>query len=200
MPLSPKLSVSQHSSKKQKRNPNRNAPDDMAFFSRPTPSATQFLPPMSAHLPKRSQPSTRLRDDLDDFLSSDLELSFASTVSLHSPPRAYLDLAPESDFTEPMDISPASPKPVFTHPPVKDKVNLLKTRPRAFTSAARMFGRDMSNAVAPTPQLPPPPKTDSVNVKRIQRAALPMEWLNANVQEAQQNENRFPPVSDFNVD
>lgn len=106
---------------------------------------------------------------VDMSFSTDLELSFASTVSLNSPPRNSLELAPPSDYGEPMDISPC-PAP---------KAALFKavTRPRAFTSAARMFGDDVSNQ-------PPPPSlsrgtsgSTQSGSKRTQRSALPFEWL-----------------------
>jgi len=187
-PFLPQMSValtdSQRSSKKQKRYPSFDLSDDMTFFSRPSSASTRFLIAPPAPIHKQRQ---RPRDDLDDFLSSDLELSFASTVSLHSPPRNAAVLTPDCGFAEPMDISPVPRPPVFIRPGKDDAV---KTRPRAFTSAARMFGRDMSNTVAPTPQLPPPPKTGSINVKRTHRAALPMEWLTATqASEPKQNES-----------
>jgi M-phase inducer tyrosine phosphatase len=140
--------------------------DDMGFFSHPSSSA-QFL---SAPIPARklSSASARPRDDVDEFLSSDLELSFASTVSLNSPSR--------SDY-EPMDISPVPFCKVVTRPKNDDMVSKPSMRPRAFTSAAtRGFGNDVSNDISANP-LMPQTKPDTIQTKRIQRSALPSEWL-----------------------
>ncbi|KAK7467081.1 m-phase inducer phosphatase [Stygiomarasmius scandens] len=118
----------------------------------------------------RARTETRRHDDVEEFLSSDLELSFASTVSLNSPSRDPVLLTPESDYAEPMDISPA-PALKPTH-----------GRPRAFTSAARLFGNDMSNRISPNAAIEPSPSfhvesTRSSSSKRTQRAALPTQWL-----------------------
>src|ERR1700749_1831131 len=82
-----------HPRKKQKRYPEFNLdPDDMAFFA-PSITSTQYLTaPPPAPSRKRSQRLQRPRDDVDEFLSSDLELSFASTMSLHSPPHEPIAL------------------------------------------------------------------------------------------------------------
>ncbi|KIK59856.1 hypothetical protein GYMLUDRAFT_74308 [Collybiopsis luxurians FD-317 M1] len=110
--------------------------------------------------------SSRSHDDVDDFLSSDLEISFASNVSLNSPPKDNIALTPDSDYAEPMDISPAPAPP-------------SKSRPRALTSAARLFGNDVSNRLNSTPELQPSPSIcgGSTSAKRTQRSALPLEWL-----------------------
>ncbi|KZS98926.1 hypothetical protein SISNIDRAFT_403190 [Sistotremastrum niveocremeum HHB9708] len=113
-----------------------------------------FVPP---NAPKRI---TRPRDELDDFLTSDLEVSFASSISLNSPPRSTRNvLASFSPMDMDMDVSPA-PKPV-------------KTRPRA-----RTFGRDILNA--PSEASPIASLSDKRSVgsrKGLQRAALPTFWL-----------------------
>ncbi|THU90694.1 hypothetical protein K435DRAFT_672666 [Dendrothele bispora CBS 962.96] len=135
----------------------------MPFFTQ----ANNFL-----SIPSRSRARSDVRrpDDVDEFLSSDLELSFASTVSLNSPSREPVLLTPDSDYAEPMDISPAPPpKPSFG-------------RPRALTSGARIFGNDMSNRITPNTSLEPSPSLHiesvrSSSAKRTQRAALPTEWL-----------------------
>jgi hypothetical protein len=162
--------------KKQKRNQQTDIAFDMAFFA-PT-SSSQFLLPPSAPARKHSQRFVRTRDEIDDFLSSDLEHSFASTVSLHSPPHEPIALTPDTEYAEPMDISPApAPKPTASRFSSKQTA-----RPRAFTSAARLFGNDISNGlmasptIAPTPTLKP---AGSVQSKRTQRSALPNEWLAA---------------------
>ena len=145
----------------------------MALFA---PNA-QFL---SAPAPSRnrSQRSQRPRDDVDEFLSSDLELSFASTMSLHSPPHAPTMQIPNNQ-SDLMDVSPALANPVLTFTPPKDNdAAKHMNRPRAFTGGARTFGRDVSNSVSPT--LPPPliPKSGgSTSHKRTQRSALPYEWM-----------------------
>lgn len=120
----------------------------------------------------------RTRDEIDDFLSSDLEHSFASTVSLHSPPHEPIILTPDTEYAEPMDISPApAPKPAASR-----FSSQQPGRPRAFTSAARLFGSDISNGLAPSPAIGPSPTVKpagSVQTKKTQRSALPNEWLAA---------------------
>lgn len=130
--------------------------------------------------------------EMDDFLSSeadDLELSFASTMSLNSPPRQSLDLSPESEPENPdyapMDISPAAPTrlqapSIRSYEPV-DKQRAFVGRPRAMTSNARLFGRDMSNntghdSVTSLQSVAKSTGTNSAS-KRLQRAALPFEWM-----------------------
>ncbi|KAJ6455738.1 hypothetical protein C8R45DRAFT_1035531 [Mycena sanguinolenta] len=127
--------------------------------------STQHLnaPPVHLHgSHDRLQPS----HNVDDF-SSDLELSFASNVSLNSPPRESIALTPESEYPKPMDISPA--------PPIKPYM-----RPRAFTSGPRMFGQDRSNESI---QSGPPAslKSTQSSGKRIQRSALPTQWFTTTV-------------------
>ncbi|KAF8968373.1 hypothetical protein BDZ97DRAFT_1916212 [Flammula alnicola] len=138
----------------------------MSFFA---PPSNQFLNP-SAPSRKKSQ---RFRDD--DFLSSeDLELSFASNVSLNSPPRENISLSPSD--CEPMDISPA--------PILKSS---SRQRPRAHTGGARLFGSDISNSgnpLLPSPHLAAESLAKQAvatqsGTKRIQRSALPTEWLAA---------------------
>ncbi|KAG6874084.1 hypothetical protein C0995_006941 [Termitomyces sp. Mi166 len=138
----------------------------MSFLSRTSP----FLSPPAAPSRKRSERPIQ-RQDIDDFLSSDLEVSFASTVSIHSPPRKPASLAPEEDYAEPMDISPA--------PPPKPALK-AGARPRAFTSSARLFGNDLSNGgggLMPSPSIDLSPSVKSSSLKKIQRSALPTEWL-----------------------
>ncbi|KAJ7905332.1 hypothetical protein B0H14DRAFT_2326910 [Mycena olivaceomarginata] len=130
----------------------------MSLFAQPT-----------QHLNAPSVQSRRRHDrlqpshDVDD-LSSDLELSFASNVSLNSPPRDSLALTPESDYPKPMDISPAPTRPFM--------------RPRAFTSGPRMFGQDRSNeSIQSGPPASLKPGSTHSSGKRIQRSALPTEWF-----------------------
>lgn len=173
-----------HPHKKQKRTPPFEFNfQEMAFFAPSTISNFLAAPP-AAPSRKKSQRFQRPRDDVDEFLSSDLELSFASTMSLHSPPHAPIDLTPDNEHSYLMDISPP-PHPVFTRAPPREE-NLLKpkNRPRAFTSVARTFGRDVSNEVSPSLQassLQPPTNSQlggsQSQTKRTQRSALPFEWL-----------------------
>lgn len=189
-----------HPHKKHKRYPQFEL-DKMALFAPSTTStSTQYLSaPPAAPSRKRSQRFHRPRDDVDEFLSSDLELSFASTMSLHSPPHATNVLTPDTERIDLMDISPPA-NPVFTLAPSKKEDALKpKSRPRAFTSGARIFGRDMSNAASPAPQAPSIPKSggsQSQN-KRTQRSALPFEWLaqSPQVSEDKKSENLFAAVS-----
>ncbi|KAF7967655.1 hypothetical protein HWV62_17320 [Athelia sp. TMB] len=156
----------------------------MGFFRSSAPSNNFLAAPPAAPLRKKSQRFSRPRDDVDEFLSSDLELSFASTMSLHSPPRTPIDLTPDLEHFDRMDISPLPPaaNPVFTRAPFKaESSSKPKNRPRAATTVSREFGRDMSNIATPTLQ----PPTISISKsgdstsqpKRIQRSALPFEWL-----------------------
>lgn len=113
-------------------------------------------------------------DDADDLPHDELELSFASTVSLNSPPRSHADLTPDSDYGVPMDISPA--------PPRKLSVEKFQTRPRASTMAARIFGSDVSNKEPPKPEILQRGRSGSTHMlKHVQRPSLPTAW-------------RMPPV------
>ncbi|KAJ6547399.1 hypothetical protein B0H19DRAFT_1165393 [Mycena capillaripes] len=129
-----------------------------------------FFTKQTQHLNAPSVQSHRRHDrlqpnhDVDD-LSSDLELSFASNVSLNSPPRDSLALTPESEYPKPMDISPAP----LTRPFM---------RPRAFTSGPRMFGQDRSNeSIQSGPAASLKPDSTHSSGKRTQRSALPSEWF-----------------------
>lgn len=148
----------------------------------------------------------QVRNDIDDFLSSeadlDLELSFASTMSLHSPQRDTVDLASENDNSNyvPMDISPAPQR--IAPPSFKDQGKPTIGRPRAFTSSARLFGKDMSNDSSSASSLKSVAKsTDTSGTgKRLQRAALPFEWMsfgqNNNGYSQPQNIPSSPAASD----
>ncbi|KAJ4495602.1 hypothetical protein C8R41DRAFT_918726 [Lentinula lateritia] len=132
-------------------------------------TSDRFLSAPVALVRRRADTVVRPRDDVDEFLSSDLEISFASTVSLNSPPKDPIALTPEHEYAEPMDISPA---PLL-------KPSMPRGRPRAFTSGARLFGNDMSNCLNSAPVLQPSPsiRGGSNSAKRIQRSALPTEWF-----------------------
>ncbi|KIY51022.1 hypothetical protein FISHEDRAFT_37680 [Fistulina hepatica ATCC 64428] len=147
------------------------------------PSAPLFLQPPPAPSRRRIE-HTRERNDIDDFLSSDLELSFANT-SLNSPPQETIALTPDDENAPvPMDISPISPvhlRPAFP------------TRPRAFTSGARLFGGDRSNGFDKTPSVADTTTSNSIKSKRTQRAALPTEWLTGSSTNVSSKENTFTP-------
>ncbi|KAH7922809.1 hypothetical protein BV22DRAFT_1048603, partial [Leucogyrophana mollusca] len=168
-----------HTLKKPKRDYKQYRPvtGEMTFFTLSS-SSSQYLNAPPAPSRKRSQLLRVPRDDVDEFLSSDLELSFASTMSLNSPPRDTIALTPETERDEPMDISPA-PVKAFQ----KENLRASKpiTRPRAFTSAARMFGNDVSNGTIlneSSGSFSKPPSSQS-NPKRTQWSALPLEWLSS---------------------
>ena len=162
--------------KRQKRHHPLQLSNNMSLFARP--SSSQFLNPPSAPSRKISQRFVRTNDIVDDFLSSDLEISFASNVSLNSPHREQLTLPSDC---EPMDISPAPPVNPSSRLPMCGLKPQSK-RPRAFTSGARLFGNDISNSntLFPSPQIvaaPTQKAAGSTSAKRIQRTALPSEWL-----------------------
>lgn len=148
-----------------------------------------FLNVPSTFTRKQSNATPERHDSDDDDLSSDLELSFASTVSLNSPPKEPVALTPESDYGVPMDISPAPPK----FQPTKSA-----TRPRAFTSATsgRVFGSDVSNNANHASSQRGPSGSTHSGSKRTQRSALPMEWLMASPLEDASTSNQDGTVSD----
>ncbi|KAI0806978.1 hypothetical protein C8Q74DRAFT_1187339 [Fomes fomentarius] len=122
----------------------------------------------------------------------DLELSFASNMSLNSPARDSQSLTPEENPNHvPMDISPA---PARFEPVTTQQSSIPKPfmgRPRAATSAARLFGRDVSNGHDSSSPNPPfsiaKSGTGTSNGKRLQRAALPTEWLATSPAPADEN-------------
>ncbi|KAK7054946.1 m-phase inducer phosphatase [Paramarasmius palmivorus] len=138
--------------------------------------SNNFLAAPLAPLRKRSGSTiqSRARDDVDEFLSSDLELSFASSVSINSPSRD--NLTPDNEYAEPMDISPLPPQKTLASQQSIVQQPLAQKRPRAFTTAARIFN-DVSNrtpALQPSPSIVDSTKSSS---KRTHRPNLPMEWL-----------------------
>lgn len=128
----------------------------------PAHTASRFL--QVPTLPTRKSSGPIPNESFDD-ISNELELSFASNMSLNPTTVGERDSHTASPV--PMDISPAPPTRVA---PSKF------TRPRAFTSSARLFGRDVSN------ENPQPPSsissgTGTTSGKKLQRAALPFEWM-----------------------
>ena len=148
------------------RQPKRDQPFHLLPSAMPplfqTHTASRFLQVPS--LPTRKASSPVPNESFDD-ISDDLELSFASNMSLN-PTTEERDNHVASPV--PMDISPA--------PPTRVAPSNFTARPRAFTSSARLFGRDVSNE-----NLRPPSSissgTGTASVKKLQRAALPFEWM-----------------------
>ncbi|KAF8522085.1 hypothetical protein BU17DRAFT_75192 [Hysterangium stoloniferum] len=105
--------------------------------------------------------TSRLQNDLDDFLSSDLELSFASTMSLNSPVGSPA-LSPMA-----MDISPAPAQQSQEH--------------SGHLAPPRLFGRDLINSDQSPQGSIGYTDTKSKNKAR-QRAALPMQWMMKSLQ------------------
>lgn len=184
--------VDRHSSKRRKRGHEYPlGPQVMNFFSTITSASSQYLSGPLAPIRKRSQ-HFKPRDDLDEFLSSDLELSFASTVSLNSPTRDdYVNITAQDDA---MDISPM-PSHVLRREPVQ--FSKPTTRPRAYTSGARMFGQDLSNNSISNDSPTGSKSGTQSGLKRTQRSALPTEWFATKPLERTQSsdDNLFAPVS-----
>jgi M-phase inducer tyrosine phosphatase len=161
----------------------------MNFFSTISSASSQYL---SAPIRKRSQ-NLKPRDDLDEFLSSDLELSFASTMSLNSPSRDYVNITQDTTQDDAMDISPMP-----SHVSRKEPVHFSKptTRPRAYTSGARMFGQDLSNNSISNNSISDSMLGTQSGSKPTQRTALPVEWFSAKPLERTQtsDDNLFAPV------
>lgn len=152
---------------------------------------------MADYLTRPAFPPRPRKTEYDSYLSSDidLELSVSSaSLNLNSPPREhYMALTPDTEEPSAMDISPCPPpKPVMM---TKPKLG----RPRALTSSARLFGRDVSNddvntsggsvfgdvkdtKLAPSPQITSShigsSRSDSLSAaKRLARPALPNQWF-----------------------
>lgn len=162
--MRPTPPVQQRPSRQQKSNqPFYLLPSAMPSLF-PSHTASRFLQVPS--LPTRKASSPVPNDSFDD-ISDDLELSFASNMSLN--PTTTEERADHVASPVPMDISPA--------PSTRVASSKFTPRPRAFTSSARLFGRDVSN------ENPQPPSIDSgtgsgtTSGKKLQRAALPFEWM-----------------------
>lgn len=183
----------QRPAKKQKRQHRAVLADMPSLFSNSSSSSTRFLNvPQFTYNKSNVQPATCVHDDVDEFLSSEFELSFASTMSLNSPPRESDQLPQESPV--PMDISPA---PTRVYPSEVTSATKPTGRPRAFTSSARLFGRDLSNDRAPTPtQATAFSGASTATETNVQRAPLPCEWLASTPSEPLENRssNMFAPV------
>ncbi|KAF5324419.1 hypothetical protein D9611_004274 [Ephemerocybe angulata] len=144
---------------------------DMAFFAQ---APTHLAPPPRNLGRKRSDRHLSSRNEVEEYLSSsDLELSFASNVSLNSPPHRTSGL-PDC---EPMDISPMPPQKFAKAPSGLLATKTAAPRPRALTSNnSRLFGSDLSNSN----KLADPPSTKgTAGNKKLARSALPTEWMAA---------------------
>jgi M-phase inducer tyrosine phosphatase len=128
----------------------------------PSHTASRFLQVPS--LPARKAP---IPNESFDDISDDLELSFASNMSLN--PTTTEERNNHVVSPVPMDISPAPPSRVA--PPK------FTPRPRAFTSSARLFGRDVSNENSQPPSISAGTGSGTTSGKKLQRAALPFEWM-----------------------
>ncbi|OCH95193.1 hypothetical protein OBBRIDRAFT_611028 [Obba rivulosa] len=124
-----------------------------------------------SHMPARKL-GQRATGEKKGFLTSDveheLEQSFASNMSLNSPPHDPVALSPireSSDYT-PMDISPAPPRPGTN--------GFADGKP-----LPRLFGRDMSNSKASHLTVATSKSNGGTGSagKRLQRSALPLEWM-----------------------
>jgi hypothetical protein len=161
--------------------PNREQERDQQFYLLPSAMPSLFPPHTAGRflqvpsLPTRKGSSPVPNGSFDD-ISDDLELSFASNMSLN----------PTTTTTEERDNHLASPVPMDISPAPATRVAPPKfvPRPRAFTSSARLFGRDLSN------DNPQPPSSigsgtssGTTSGKKLQRAALPFEWMAPSRQE-----------------
>lgn len=161
----------------------------MALYATASPSQSHFGW-------SRSQPSSPIQtpstlDDADDFLSSDFDVSFASTMSITSAPSSPVRDSFDESFesirrspsAEPMDISPAPDMLFFPReaPPTT-------TRPRSSTiavfdssTAGRSFGREVSNVNILSPTPPPrgtkQPSQFNFAALTKQKPSLPSQWL-----------------------
>lgn len=152
--------------------PNRQQKRDQPFYLLPSampslfPSHTtgRFLQVPS--LPTRKGSSPVPNESFDD-ISDDLELSFASNMSLNPTTIEERDNHVASPV--PMDISPA--------PATRVAPSKFVPRPRAFTSSARLFGRDVSNENPQPPSISSGIGSGTTSGKKLQRAALPFEWM-----------------------
>ena len=136
-----------------------------------------FLPPDVTRSP--SQKLLRPQNVLDDLLSSDLKASFVSTMSLNSPPplppanariTSGTTLLPSEHqcSTMAMDISPSPSRTIFDF----KGENQIRSRPQT-------FGRELGNFGTPSANDSLMGSTKSGSGKRLQRSALPSEWMNS---------------------
>ncbi|KAH0827020.1 hypothetical protein J3R83DRAFT_4689 [Lanmaoa asiatica] len=184
-----------HSDRRRKRDhENSLGPQVMNFFSTISAASSQYLSAPLAPIRKRSQ-RLKHHDDLDEFLSSDLELSFASTMSLNSPSRDYVNVTRDTTQDDAMDISPMP-----SHVSCQETVQFSKptSRPRAYTSGARMFGQELSNNCISNDSMSNSKSGTQSGSKNTQRTALPVEWFSTKPLERAHtsDENLFAPPAE----
>lgn len=123
-----------------------------------------FFAPFARSFSKATKPS---QAELENYLQTeDLEHSFASTMSLNSPPHSPNmptgQLLPPGGYAHghsPMDISPCPPSKAYLGVP----------------GSGRHFGREIVNSLSPSPMLPGDATRSSGRGR--QRSALPSQWL-----------------------
>lgn len=128
----------------------------MAYYTTYVNATSSPSPPRSRHTAVLSQPSSPSMavnwDDAEAYLSSDLDISFASTMSINSAPSSptqtgrsvdpfSLGLAPQSHIDERMDISPAVTRLVVPKRTVR-----IHSDPSVNN---RPFGVEVSNVSSP---------------------------------------------------
>lgn len=149
------------------------------------PSGTRMpIPTFTTSASKRTravaQPPMPI-DDLDDFLSSDLDLELQQTfasASISSPPQQHLLLEPASESA--MDISPVQTR----HAPVQHNLSeYAKPRARSHTVTARTMPlRDISNSNGSLLSVPPHARkasAGSIATRKLARPTLPTHWFAA---------------------
>ncbi|EJD06069.1 uncharacterized protein FOMMEDRAFT_145381 [Fomitiporia mediterranea MF3/22] len=165
------LAAAVNNRKRKRRDPDTSFEEMPPFF---TSLSAKTLKPPPAPSRKPSERLQRPSNELDDFLSSDLENSFASTMSLNSPTGSPRDAfvpssLPEVQSPMAMDISPAPPQKMFLDDASERKAS------RQELSAARSFGRELGNHALATVQ------AESASMRMgsngPQRTLLPSEWL-----------------------
>jgi hypothetical protein len=110
-------------------------------------------------------------------LSSDLDLSFASAMSLNSPSRGHAKLVDDvNKDVVPMDISPEPSRFIHQSRVIGGNSSDKVTRSRAFTSSARLFGRDLSNEFPPILATASSCESGTIGTDRTQRLPLPLQW------------------------
>jgi M-phase inducer tyrosine phosphatase len=106
-------------------------------------AASSTNPHFHSQFPVSALSIKAVQDDVEDLLSSDLEISFASSMSINSAlpgPIKLVDNVSGEDIV-PMDISPEPSRTI--HQPRIFSGHLLEkvTRTRAFTTSVGLFGR-----------------------------------------------------------
>jgi M-phase inducer tyrosine phosphatase len=108
-------------------------------------AASSTNPHSHPQLPVSALSIKALQDNIEDQLPSDLEISFASSMSLN-----LVDNVGREDIV-PMDISP-EPSRIIHQSRISSGHLLEKvTRTRAFTTSVRLFGRDLGNGMSTSP-------------------------------------------------